>query len=66
MSKTGVNALHRNDWWNDGYYARIDGFGREACPYGADQAVSKGWWMAGWHDMDREMTVWEHHCLGGQ
>ena len=44
---------------SDGMRVRRDGLGREACPFGLDEAESRSWWLAGWHDADQEMTARE-------
>lgn len=40
--------------YNDGYTARVQGVGKEACPFrNAYQRTLKYWWKGGWHDADR-------------
>lgn len=44
-----------HDLYYRGMEAREKEKGRESIPAFLD-GIEKGWWLAGWHDMDQELT----------
>ena len=42
----------------EGWIAREDGMGREACPYFTGPGLElRHFWLAGWHDCDQKMDT---------
>jgi ribosome modulation factor len=42
--------------YHDGQLACLKGVKKRDCPYGALQLQKRSWWLAGWNDIDIELS----------